>query len=420
MRVILFEDAGVDQLEPITLSRPAYTITCGGWRLIDLVQTISPNVSGLVRPHLRPIQEDYGVTSPAHTEGGPPWLLVNARLVPSLDTQRRLQNLANQTGSMAVQHDGRLGAVVLASERETKLSGQNVERLTQWAEEHIRSAGVRVDATPLPEFSWPHDVLRYHAELLPSFLEHRTSAGLYRHRYRQLADGVFVGANTEVSEQVLMDTRGGPILIEDGARIGPFTVLKGPAQIGPEAQVLPQSRINGSVSLGHMTKIGGEITSCIVEPFTNKQHYGFLGHSYVGSWVNLGAGTNTSNLKNTYGEIAMRYGEERVGTGSQCMGAVIGDYAKSAINTSIFTGKTIGSCSTLYGVVTENVPPFVNHARSLGSVTEMSIEAAWKMQSRMFDRREVTQRDRDRDLIRRMFELTGPQRTGLPKGPPKF
>ena len=94
------------------------------------------------------------------------------------------------------------------------------------------------------------------------------------------------------------------------------------------------------MALGHTTKIGGEIEASIVEPYTNKQHHGFLGHSYLGSWINLGAGTCNSDLKNTYGNVKMDYRGESVATGMQFVGCFMGDYAKTAINTGIFTGKT--------------------------------------------------------------------------------
>jgi len=162
--------------------------------------------------------------------------------------------------------------------------------------------------------------------------------------------------------------------------------------------------------LGHTTKIGGEIEASIVEPYTNKQHHGFLGHSYLGSWVNLGAGTCNSDLKNTYGKVNMEYGGEKVDTGMQFVGCMMGDYAKTAINTSIFTGKTVGVCSMVYGFVTTNVPSFVNYARSFGQVTELPPEVMQQTQQRMFSRRDVEQRSHDIQLLHDMYELTREER----------
>lgn len=160
------------------------------------------------------------------------------------------------------------------------------------------------------------------------------------------------------------------------------------------------------VSLGHTTKIGGEVEASVIEPFTNKQHHGFLGHSYLDSWINLGAGTCNSDLKNTYGKINIQYGEEKVATGMQFLGCIMGDYSKSAINTGIFTGKVIGVCSMMYGFVTGNVPSYVNYARLFGQTSLLPPEVMVSTQGRMFARRKTKQRQADIDLIHDMYHRT--------------
>jgi glucose-1-phosphate thymidylyltransferase len=164
------------------------------------------------------------------------------------------------------------------------------------------------------------------------------------------------------------------------------------------------------VSIGHTTKIGGEVEASVIEPYTNKQHHGFLGHSYLGSWINLGAGTCNSDLKNTYGMVNVEHQGERIATGMQFVGCVIGDYSKSAINTSIFTGKTIGVCSMLYGFVISNVASFVNYARLFGQVAELPPDVMVATQRRMFQRRNVEQRPCDIQLLHDMYELSHEER----------
>ncbi len=156
--------------------------------------------------------------------------------------------------------------------------------------------------------------------------------------------------------------------------------------------------------------MGGEVEASVIEPYTNKQHHGFLGHSYLGSWINLGAGTCNSDLKNTYGTINMDYGTDKVATEMQFMGCIMGDYSKTAINTGIFTGKVIGVCSMLYGFVTSNVPSFVNYARLFGQTATLPPEVMISTQARMFARRKVQQRPCDQQLIFDMFDLTEEER----------
>ena len=121
-------------------------------------------------------------------------------------------------------------------------------------------------------------------------------------------------------------------------------------------------------------------------------------------------GTCNSDLKNTYGTVNMDYGGKRVSTDMQFVGAIMGDYSKSAINTGIFTGKIIGVCSMVYGFVTTNVPSFVNYARLFGQVTAAPVEVMVQTQARMFARRGVVQRPCDIQLVHDMYELTRHER----------
>ena len=177
--------------------------------------------------------------------------------------------------------------------------------------------------------------------------------------------------------------------------------------------MIEHAAIKHGVALGHTTKIGGEVEASIIEPYSNKQHHGFLGHSYLGSWINLGAGTSNSDLKNTYGQVNMEYGGRKVSTGMQFVGAIVGDYAKTAINTSIFTGKVVGACSMVYGFVTTNVPSFVNYARLFGQVSEAPVEVLVATQRRMFARRGVEQRPCDIQLLCDMHALTAHERARM-------
>src|SRR5205085_12546343 len=122
---------------------------------------------------------------------------------------------------------------------------------------------------------------------------------------------VFVAEDVTLGEHLVVAARSGPVLVDHDATIGAFSYLRGPVYIGPKAKVNEHASLKDCVSLGHNTKVGGEVEASIIEPYSNKQHYGFLGHSYVGSWGNVGAGTSNSDLKNTYGPVTMQYGSEK-------------------------------------------------------------------------------------------------------------
>lgn len=403
MPVVLFEDSHVTQLEPVTLGKPAFAIHCGGYSLVELAVGLGQPLTASVRPHLREMTRlDFPDVRQGLSPANEATLLVNARLVPSVDTIKKLGKLLAAARPGIVQQGEVVAAAMVGAKEAARLSDPGPANLAE------QCLALRLEPldVELPLFEYPHDIIRYHQAIFGDNLQHRLAAGLYR----EMAEGLFLAQGATCGQYVVTDTRRGPILLEAGATVGPYCYLSGPAHLGANARVIEHSAIKDGVALGHTTKIGGEIEASIIEPYTNKQHHGFLGHSYLGSWINLGAGTCNSDLKNTYGKVNMEYRGRKVATDLQFIGAVIGDYSKTAINTGIFTGKVIGVCSMMYGFVTTNVPSFVNYARLFGQVTEAPVEVMVATQRRMFSRRGVTQRPCDIQLLHDMYELTAHER----------
>ncbi len=407
MNIVVFEDAGVSQLFPVTIGRPAFTITCATFTLLDWLPLFGSSVRTVVRPHLRAIET---LDRPQATDKLNPdneWTLaINARMVPSVENFQKVKSLLNRHEVCVVKCDEWSNSAALIPTNQLEDSSDealfvSIEKLCS------DPATVEVDLD-LPLFVYPHDIVRFNLSTFKENIEYRVQKD--GERYQEIADGVFVGGDVTISDFVVTNTHNGPIIIEDGSMIGPFCFLRGPIYIGPNCRINEHAAIKDEVSIAHTIKIGGEIEGSVIEAYSNKQHHGFLGHSYLGSWINLGAGTCNSDLKNTYGEVNMVYGGERVSTGMQFVGCIMGDYAKTAINTSIFTGKLIGAGSMLYGFVTTNVPSFTNYARSFGQVTESPPGILELTQKRMFARRNVPQRPEDIQLIYDMYELTRSER----------
>jgi glucose-1-phosphate thymidylyltransferase len=403
MRIILFEDDQASKLYPVSLSRPICTIHCGSYSLCDWFAEAGAQATSLVRPHLRDVLEaDLGLGLPPAGATHDAVMYVNAAAVPSLEVIRTLQSLAATGEACLVRHQQRVAAAIVPAGTELPASDLGAAELG----ELLTQLPLPRREVDVPLFEYPHDIIRHHMQCLGSNLQHRLARG----DYQQRADGVFVAEGAQISEHCVYDTSRGPIVVESGAKIGPYVYLAGPVHVGRNARILEHAAIKDAVALGHTTKIGGEVEASIIEPYTNKQHHGFLGHSYLGSWINLGAGTCNSDLKNTYGVVNMEYQGQKVPTGMQFIGAIVGDYAKSAINTGIFTGKVIGACSMVYGFVTTNVPSFVNYARLFGQVTETPVKVLIDTQARMFARRNVAQRPCDVQLLNDMYELTRHER----------
>lgn len=417
MTVILFEDELVPQLYPVTVGKPAFTISCGSYSLLDLVRQLGRPIREFVRPHLREHRRLVTALAPAAPAGGSDQvLLVNGRVVPSMAALEALRMLvaAGRPGiatevraerereGQAKPQRPRVAAALLPAGAPLIPEQAKPLEMATW----LDSLPLSPLDVSLPLLEYPHEIVKHHLSTLPANLEHRLAHG----NYEQVADGVFLAPGARLGQYVVTETRNGPIVLEERASIGPYCYLSGPAHVGASARVIEHSAIKDGVALGHTTKIGGEVEGSVIEPYTNKQHHGFLGHSYLGSWINLGAGTCNSDLKNTYGQVNMEYYGQKTPTGMQFIGCIVGDYAKTAINTSIFTGKTIGACSMLYGFVTTNVPSFVNYARSFGQVTEAPVEIMVATQARMFARRDVQQRPCDVQLLYDMYDLTRHER----------
>jgi glucose-1-phosphate thymidylyltransferase len=364
--------------------------------------------------------------APEHNGSAGPTLYVNARLVPSPRLFKFLSDVVRKAEPVVVRDTEGAVAVAYVDVQNGSSDAADLTPISSAAEIGApksttdslrwgpvlegwlaRIAAILPTSDRIAEtFKWPNDIVYHHMRMMDEAMQWRIENG----QYTQLQDGVFISDGATIGQYPVIDTSKGPIIIERDAKVGPFCYLAGPVHIGAGSRIIEHSALKDAVALGHTTKVGGEVEASVIEPYTNKQHHGFLGHSYLGSWINLGAGTCNSDLKNTYGTINMDYGTDKVATEMQFMGCIMGDYSKTAINTGIFTGKVIGVCSMLYGFVTSNVPSFVNYARLFGQTATLPPEVMISTQARMFARRKVQQRECDQQLIFDMFDLTEEER----------
>ena len=404
MHIILFEDCYAPKLFPATIARPAFAINIGTYRLIDLAQRFGHQVEVIVRPYLRDIvKQDFpGLWTPQSGSRSAPILALNARAVPHIDLFHQLQAAVQKGQSGIIHSPCGIACALFVNENPLPNDSVGAAQLTGIIEDrNLKPLGLK-----LPVLEYTHDIVRHHLRIMNDNINDRLRSG----SYNEIADGVFAAEGQTLGEHCVTDSTLGPIIFEGDVRIAPFCYFKGPVYVGKGTKIIEHSALKDFVAVGTTAKIGGEVEASVIEGYSNKQHHGFLGHSYLGSWVNLGAGTSNSDLKNTYGEVVMDYAGTKIKTGMQFVGSFIGDYSKTAINTSIFTGKTIGACSMLYGFITTNVPSFVNYARTFGQVTETAVETLVSMQARMFARRDVVPRPCDVQLLRDIYEMTKHER----------
>lgn len=354
MKLVLFEDPLARDFYPVGETRPVWELRTGlgtlrrriEWRL-DM-----DAVGGLCRGELQGVAARMGLAVPELDEGED-ILLVNARLL-EFDAEELLGLESGQgilqddvlvaarldASGLADMENGGPELDVVATESECLLATRLWELV-----HHLPAAAEKdyllLEARRLRESSGPPEGVDHSVRILG-------------------AERVHVEAGAEIAPYCVLDGRKGPIVVERGARIAPFCVIEGPAYIGEDSRLKPSTRLLGGNHLGPCCRVAGEIGESILQGYANKQHDGFLGHAYLGEWTNLGADSNNSDLKNNYGDVSVSLRGETLNTGLRFVGLMMGDHAKTGINTMFNTGTVVGPFANIWGggFPQKEVPPF--------------------------------------------------------------
>jgi len=226
-------------------------------------------------------------------------------------------------------------------------------------------------------------------------------------------DDVFIAPNAEVQPNVVLDTTNGPIIIDEGAKVFPFSRIEGPSYIGKNSQILG-GKIREGTSIGFVCRIGGELEETIFHGYSNKYHDGFIGHSYICEWVNLGAMTTNSDLRNDYGEVPCYVGGVKYNTKEIKVGSFIGDHTKTAIGTFLNTGSVIGvmcNIASSGGVVPKFIPSFSWYIKQ--GFSEAPFEKALETAKISMSRRNVSLDIDDIKLLKYVWERTSGERKNI-------
>ena len=321
--------------------------------------------------------------------------LVNSRALPHL-----VLDAAVATGCNALTIDGRIAAVRLASSlplSELRDGLATLESLAGDESERCATGGLWLDEvwdmiatlTPLLMSDIPQLAREHSASTLTT--EQQSSVALLG------SHPVWVEAGVIIEPFVTFDTHAGPVLLRRGSHVQSFTRVVGPCYIGEESTVMADRIAN--CSIGPTCRAHGELSSSIFIGHANKGHDGFVGHSVLGRWVNLGAGTITSNLKNTYGAVSLWTPTGTRWTGQQFLGTLFGDHVKTGIGLRLTTGCVLGAGANVY----DSMPPKAVRPFSWGSSAatyqEFSMEKFVTTADRMMQRRHVHIDDAMREFL---------------------
>lgn len=371
--LFLYDDATARAFEPFALTRPTSELRAGAVLLRERWEyALGLKAAGIVSaPHLEHFEEPW---SPSVVRGALPKgsLVANSRFAVALSRIESADVYRAGERVVAVRLDRAVDAKELAG-KPLSLEGL--------AKKGARATEVRG--------RWIEHVWDFIAHLSPMLNE---DLYVLCKGVKEPQRLVFLEQGGTIETQVFFDVSGGPVLVRQGATVQAFTRVVGPCVIGAGSTV-GVDRISGS-AIGEGCRVHGELSASILLGHTNKSHDGFVGHSYLGRWVNLGAGTTTSNLKNTYGTVQLWTPDGDKDTGQQFLGAFFGDHAKTGIGTQLTTGTVIGAGANIYGsdMPAGVVPPF---AWGDGAPYETyRLDKFLEVARRVMERRNVTLSDR--------------------------
>jgi UDP-N-acetylglucosamine diphosphorylase/glucosamine-1-phosphate N-acetyltransferase len=222
-----------------------------------------------------------------------------------------------------------------------------------------------------------------------------------------IGGNVFIEEGAKVEASVLSSTNG-PIYVGKDAEIMEGSLVRGPFAMCESSGLKMGAKVYGPTTIGRVSKVGGEVNNCVIQDYSSKGHDGFLGTSVIGEWCNLGADTNTSNLKNNYGEVKLwsYKSEELANTGLQFCGLIMGDHAKCGINTMFNTGTVVGVSANVFG---SGFPAKFIPSYSWGGAegfSEYKLDKMFEVAEKVMERRSVELSNEDEAILTAIFDET--------------
>ena len=413
MRICIFEDEGYESLYPLSLTRPVFELRCGQITLRERILRSFPGekISYFMRDYLVPIfQKNKRGVSVNETDvlKNKDTLFINGRwLLGKGELRQDAQEEAGVCGKDI------LYLRVRAKSMKDCFSPDFTELFTS-LRQRLKKRQIKANL-----ITYPWDLIENNSRVLREDFDFRNNKGIQGEfsssaRIYGKEDNIFVAKSAKIQPLVFLDIEEGPIYIDEEAKVFAHSHIRGPSYIGKRSQILG-AKIGEGTSIGPACRIGGEVEESIIYGFSNKPHEGFLGHSYVGEWVNLGALCTNSDLKNDYSSVQVHIKGKLQDSGLVKVGSFIGDHSKLGIGCLLNTGTVIGASSNVVaaaGVLPKFVPSFtwcLNGKFYKGYGFEKTINTAKMVMSR----RGVTMSLEEVEMLKEVFKTTEKERDRL-------
>lgn len=359
MKLILFEDAAFQHFYPLTYVRPAFDLRCGHTTLREKIERAfaQPADAVFVREWLREAyaSRDTATVNSLDALKGDDLVLINGRALwlggKPLAAGRDARGMAGDD----------IAYLTLTRATADKITARDFDGFLAEAAKVAQAEDTGVEL-----LRYPWDIIEHNAAAIRNDFEQLGTSGV-EGTLSPLStvwgpeDRVYIAPGAVVEPCVVIDTQEGPVIIDEGVVVNPHTRIQGPAAIGRDTMLFG-GKIREGTTIGPMCRVGGEVEEAVIHGYSNKYHDGFLGHAYVCPWVNLGALTTNSDLKNDYGTVEVNVRGQLLDTGSTKVGCFIGDYTKTSIGTLMNTGTMIGMMANILGagcLLPKVVPSFV-------------------------------------------------------------
>jgi UDP-N-acetylglucosamine diphosphorylase/glucosamine-1-phosphate N-acetyltransferase len=386
MNFILYDGVWREHLLPFTYTRPVSEMRIGITTIREKWESLlGENVSCLTRPYL---QKKY----PLHTEQDN--VIIEASILPT--EALAVEVLALQSGDILMKEEQVVAARPVTFSKES-------DPFT--ADYHV--VNTKADFKTV---RYPWDIFKLNPEVIKEDFERVTNG-----RMSQPAPkGVMVSGNKDLLfieegadiNYAYINTEEGPVYIGKDTRIMEGAKIRGPFALCEYAMVKMGAKIYEGTTVGPWSKVGGEVNNSVIFGYSSKAHDGYLGNSVLGEWCNLGADTNTSNLKNTYENIKVwSFAENRfVNTGEQFCGLLMGDHSKSGINTMFNTGTVVGVFCNIYGAgYQRNLIPSFSWGGTQGFKL-YNLKRVFKVAEAVMERRNCRLEENDKNILTYLHE----------------
>ena len=386
MSYILFDDVARKSLKPFTYIRPVCDIRIG-------ILTIREKWEKYLGETTSTLTEDY-LSNKFPIIFADSMTLINGSVCPTPKLVQAVKNLS--VNQVLVCNDN---IIAMSKTREDFISeGDDIEKI-EVEEDFIKLNNV------WDIYVYNDRAIREDFELIT---KGRKSQPLSSTNKLINPENIFVEEGVSV-ECACLNAKNGPIYIGKNAEIMEGAVVRGPFAMGEHAVLKLNAKIYGGTTIGPYAKVGGELDSVVIFGYSNKAHDGFIGHSVIGEWCNLGADTNASNLKNTYDEVRL-YDIEKstfVPTGQVFCGTIFGDHSKCGINVMFNTGTVVGISSNIYGAGYQRnfIPSFAWGGTNTG-LKLYQLDKAIEVNERMMQRRGLVMSEEDKKILQHIFNQT--------------